>query len=416
MRLGAFFGKPKPEATPPNTPDDVSEGGSSRRSSIATIDIERPVLEVPRDTDGPANPEYEKWILPFYIPPLTDIAPYNRFKLSRQSAFEITVDSTATVGDVSEHFGRPRKRMKKTIPVKEIIGTIQASGLDLTDLDSTALDALGQTSYKYLHFREDVRPPYQGTYTRLVSPRTSRKVSRNPFTRGLPDKNYDYDSEAEWEPPGEDDEELNDEEMSDADDVEDEMADFLDDEDDTTRRKGPLIDMEPVSSGLCWVGGALHDRGMNLEQYRMDFLHDSTNFPIDPFSTKHWIDELRPKAAVKSEPSASMQPPRQPLASLSPNFLAGMKPEVGINNKTAPTPTQKKTSSNNKPLKIIEPEYMEDFKKAIVGSDQTKAGLIEILKKQFPKCSKDAIKDTLGTMAERKGKKEADKRWHLIET
>jgi len=377
--------------------------------------VERPVLDLPRDTDGPANPEYEKWILPFYVPPLADVAPYNRFKLSRQSDFEVTTDSTATVGEVSEHFGRPRKRMKKTMPVKEIISSIQVSGLDLAELDSAALDALGQTPYKYLHFREDVRPPYQGTYTRLVSPRTSRKISRNPFTRGLPDKNYDYDSEAEWEPPGEDDEELDDEEMSDADDAEDEMADFLDDEDDISRRKGPLTDMEPVSSGLCWAGQASNDRSINLEQYRIDFLHDSTKFPIDPFSTKHWVDELRPKPAVKAESSASMQPPRQPLASLSPNFLAGMKPDAATDSKAVSTSTQKKASGNNKPLKIVEPEYMEDFKKAINGSDLTKAGLIEILKKQFPKCSKDAIKDTLGAVAERKGKKEADKRWHLIE-
>ena len=54
---------------------------------------------------------------------------------------------------------------------------------------------------------------------------------------------------------------------------------------------------------------------------------------------------------------------------------------------------------------------MAEFKAAIQGSDLTKAGLIEILKKQFPKTSKDAIKDTLGLVAERVGGKEVDKRW-----
>lgn len=74
---------------------------------------------------------------------------------------------------------------------------------------------------------------------------------------------------------------------------------------------------------------------------------------------------------------------------------------------------------------------MSDFKNAIQGSNLTKAGLIEILKKQyvitsqrkgrwidilmflsrFPKTSKDAIKDTLTTIADRVGTKEADKRW-----
>ncbi|KAK5940917.1 hypothetical protein PMZ80_006194 [Knufia obscura] len=415
MRLGVFFGKPKPESTPPSTPEDVSDGASSRRSSIASIDMERPVLER-KDTICSANPDYEKWILPFYVPEYTDVAPYNRFKLSRQHDFEVTAGSQATVCGMTEHLGRPRKRMKRTVPVKEIISNIQASGLDVVELDSMALDVLGRTSYKYLHFREDVRPPYQGTFTRFVSPRTSRKISRNPFTRGLPDKNYDYDSEAEWEPPGEDDEELNDDdEMSVADDAEDEMADFLDDEDDTARRKGPLTDMEPISSGLCWVGEAFDDKGANMKQYRMDFLHDSTTFPIDPFSTKHWTDETKPKTAVKADPNAkTMSAPRLPLHPLSPNFVTGMKQDIGIDGKPSPLSTQKKATST-KPLKMVEPEYMEDFKKAIEGSDLTKAGLIEILKKQFPKCSKDAIKDTLGAVAKREGKKEADKKWCLLE-
>ena len=43
----------------------------------------------------------------------------------------------------------------------------------------------------------------------------------------------------------------------------------------------------------------------------------------------------------------------------------------------------------------------------------TKAGLVELLKKQFPKTSKDAIRETLGAVAVRVGNKEADKRWML---
>lgn len=305
--------------------------------------------------------------------------------------------------------------MKKTIPVKEIIKNMQATGLDVIDLDNTALDALGQASYKCLRFREDVRPPYQGTYTRLVSPRTSRQVCRNPFTRGLPNTNYDYDSEAEWEPPGEDDEDLGDEdEMSDVDDAGDEMVDFLDDENDLVRKKGPLTDMEPVSSGLCWDGEAFDDRGTNLDQYRIDRLHDSTVFPIDPFSTKHWIDETKAKAnAVPEASTTSMQPPRQPLSSLSPNASQPPKSEIGIDGKPIPVPVQKKNA--NKPVKLVPTELIADFKKAVEGSDLTKTGLIEVLKKQFPQCSKDAIKDTLGAVAIRTGQKEVDKKWQLMD-
>ena len=88
-----------------------------------------------------------------------------------------------------------------------------------------------------------------------------------------------------------------------------------------------------------------------------------------------------------------------------------------------------------KPLKKPFPaEMLPDLKKAVEGSDLTKAGLVEILKKRFveyrilsifplrspanirhrfPKVGKDAIHYTLGLIAERVGKTESEKRWIL---
>lgn len=58
---------------------------------------------------------------------------------------------------------------------------------------------------------------------------------------------------------------------------------------------------------------------------------------------------------------------------------------------------------------------MPAFKQAISGSDLSKVGLIEVLKKKFPGKSGAAIKSTLELVAKRVGAKEADKRWVLIE-
>lgn len=415
MRLGAFFGKPKPEADRPNTPDNASEGGLSRRSSVVSINVEKPSLDT-KPANRPANPEFEKFILPFYVPEHTKVAPQNRFKSEDTLSLEDTHDSPSTILIFRDRFSRPRKRTRRTVPVKEIMRNMQASAVEVIDIDNTAGEALNSAAYKCLQFREDVRPPYQGTYTRLVSPQMSRKLSRNPFTRGLPDTNYDYDSEAEWEPPGDDDEDLeNDDELSDAEDNEEEMADFLDDADDVGRRKGPVVDMEPVSSGLCWAGEAFDDNGMNVHQYRMDVLHDSTNFPINPYSSNHWADDVKPKANDKSDTkTTSMPPPRPILSSLSPNAGLLMKQERGVDGKPLLI-QQNGAASSKKQLKLIEPEFMSAFKQAVAGSDMTKAGLIEVLKKQFPKCSKDAIKDTLGCIATRVGKRESEKKWQLIE-
>lgn len=57
---------------------------------------------------------------------------------------------------------------------------------------------------------------------------------------------------------------------------------------------------------------------------------------------------------------------------------------------------------------------MPAFKAAIQGSDLSKVGLIEVLKKKFPGRSAAAIKGTLETVARRVGVKEVDKRWVLL--
>lgn len=58
---------------------------------------------------------------------------------------------------------------------------------------------------------------------------------------------------------------------------------------------------------------------------------------------------------------------------------------------------------------------MENFKREIQGSDLSKLGLIEVLKKKFPKQTGAAIKGTLEMVARRVGSKEVDKRWVLVE-
>ena len=57
---------------------------------------------------------------------------------------------------------------------------------------------------------------------------------------------------------------------------------------------------------------------------------------------------------------------------------------------------------------------MAEFKQVVEGSDLTKLALVEMLKKRFPKVPKDAINNTLGTVAARVGAKEAEKRWVII--
>jgi chromatin assembly factor 1 subunit A len=390
----------------------------------------------------PVNPEFSKWILPFFPPEHTEIAPYNRFLLDRSCTdrapewFETPVqqlDDPAVV--LRRLFGSAKPRTKHIRPVKNIVSELGRSAdrpIDLTTTSplTTAERSLKQIPYKILSFREDVRPPYQGTFTRPVSPRTSRKLSRMPTTRGLPQVDYDYDSEAEWEAPEAGDEDLDDDDERSVDeDPEDNMGDFLDDEDEIARRRVIAADVEPVCTGLCWEGEADHTvAGINLALYRMDVLSDDTRLPIDPYSTAHWANSnkttpLKPKPLAGETAATSMQPPRLPLMTVtntynSPtktafdNFTGGLRAASGQENAVMGVNT--KPANPKKPIKSFPQELLPEFKAAVAGSDLNKVAIIEILKKQFGQCSKDTIKATLETVAVRQGVKEADKRWVLV--
>lgn len=439
MRIGAFFGRPAPQSTPPATPDDASSQASSRRSSIAAIDLAEPVVQ--SIESKAVNPEFEKYIIPYFVHEHTELAPINRFKAARRSEILdcVTLSDKVEINqEITEplqtRFGPPRKRIKLMEPVKVIAERVQSTHINALDLLGD-YNPLAFIPYKILSFREDVRPPYVGTYTKPMEPTVVRKVSRRPNRRGRPDINYDYDSEAEWEEPAADDEELLDDEMSESEDGDDEMQDFLDDEEDRGKRRMFAGEMAPVSTGLCFQGEEYNSKGHNLDDYRMDVLSDMTTFPIDPYASTHWSDVTKPTPA-KAKPEViqtndeqrkaeittkAMLPPRMPLSSVNPpNTLSGFLTTgntltVSQNENVQVVSKQRGKSPNrNKEVKMIAPEFMDAFKQAINGSDLTKAGLIEILKKQFPKCSKDAIKDTLGVVAIRVGKKEAEKKWALI--
>ncbi len=428
MRIGAFFGRPALASTPPASPDIVSEAARSRRSSITSIVMEPSLDETPHSK--PSNTEYSNWILPFFVNDHTELAPFNRFHSTATTRIDdwLSMNQQITAADSRPLF-RSHRRVRRIKPVKQILEQMTSSvdgPIDLTE----STDPLAKVPYKYLFFQQDIRPPYKGTYTRAVSPRSTRKLARNPCYRGLPDTNYDYDSEAEWQEPEEGDDDLMDEdEKSEDEDGDEEMDDFLDDEGTVVKRQLLVSDMEPKSSGLCWAGSDIPPQnGFDLSHYRMDVLHDSTTFPIDPYSIKHWSDlgTTSPNKREKTQASAShpaMQPPRLPLMDVdgnsdnhvpASNLLGFVSTNGSLDGKTA-TPKLKGSqhASSGKPVKMISSDILPLFKDAIAGSTLTKIGLIEVLKQQFPKCPKDAIKNTLEMVAVRG--KDVDKKWVLVD-
>ena len=67
------------------------------------------------------------------------------------------------------------------------------------------------------------------------------------------------------------------------------------------------------------------------------------------------------------------------------------------------------------PKKLMPVEYMDEFKAAVDGSDLSKTGLVEVLKKRFQgRCVAGVIKSTLEEVAVRVGEKEKEKRWRVM--
>ncbi len=235
---------------------------------------------------------YQRHFPDFFLQSYTLLAPVNRFSrdLSGQSFVRKAIDeslqpSHETIPDPKFdpdslfHIQPCRIRRQCTQSVKDIITKLHSSAnnpIDLTDRRNTAqnpTDLLRDVPMKFLRFREDVRPPYIGTYTKITDHSAITKISRNPFSRVLPSTDYDYDSEAEWEELGEGEDLDSEGEEEEEEDEEDEMAEFLDDKeasDAKTIKRRPLLgDLEPTCTGLCWES---EQSKVDLSSLRIDIL------------------------------------------------------------------------------------------------------------------------------------------------
>ncbi|KAL4870226.1 chromatin assembly factor 1 subunit A-domain-containing protein [Aspergillus spectabilis] len=391
-KLNSFFVKPKSAAT--QAPPVVS--ASPKKPSGDQVPAE-PLTLASNASD------YERAFPEFFLQSHTYLAPPHRFQRDAEALahLQTKVDSSLTAGSTESLAFRPselfrmmpykRRRGYQNMSVRDILHHMQSLN-DLPETSETSRklhESLKQVRMKSLKFGEDVRPPYQGTYTKHLSRDAASKLMRNPFRRELPEVNYDYDSEAEWEDAEEGEELDSEEEEEGSEEGDEEMDGFLDDEDDQLvngKRRLLVGDLEPVCTGIRW-----QDQGYDpeLQVYKLETILPGDTLPIDPFSSSYWQKPKEPqrltwlpvKGSTASQLSGS-------LAMQEGNTVAGGKPK-----------------------RALPVELLIEFKTVVEGSDLTKTGLVEVLKKRFPKVSKGTLKETLDSVAVRVGQKEADKKW-----
>lgn len=345
-----------------------------------------PITDTEAEEPTSKQSDYNKAFPDFFLQSHTTVAPSHRFQRDSEALQHVRqiIDQSLDSADDVTHDRLPfrpskafnlipftRRRGRITQSVKEILRRIQSAadttakpGIKIeTHAMSNPQQLLRKITMKSLKFGEDVRPPYQGTFTREVPAASAKKLCRNPYHQGLPGVNYEYDSEAEWEEP-EEGEDLDSEEEEESDDGEDDMDGFLDDEDDALaggKRRLIVGDLEPVCSGIRWAAdGDLDDE---FKSYQIQTISDAVQYPIDPFSTAYWQKPRAEAGSIKSVPPMT-----------SKHTLDGFRVNPG--SETLPPPT-------TKAKRPFPSELLSEFKQAVEGSDLSKIGLVEILKKKY---------------------------------
>lgn len=401
---------------PLETYDQIISGQEGTGSPLKTS---QPPISKPK----PIISDYEKYFLKFEPPSHSRVA--QDVNTSRaltdveqaQLAFDEIVRQAATNKDEDRPQSllslfaesKPRTRGIYQPRVREIIESLQGSStnpVDLTNEDGQLerhrpQDLLRSVVMRHLHFAEDVRPPYCGTFTKIQDRQKSSKLRRAPFSRVREDTDYDYDSEAEWEEPEEGEDILSDgEDDAESVDSADEMDGFLDDAEAPdavkTRRNMVTNDIPPIGTGICWenASGKIppHEdhAAFDLQSMRLDWLLDVPTGSINPFSDSYWKVEARPSdsSAPPTDGKVTlrwnnneMKPPRAPLqprnnSGNSPVIVGAASGEKGPIMAVASTKTVKATAPK------LQGGDLAQFKEAVDGSNLTQAELLKALKQR----------------------------------
>ncbi|GJC90659.1 chromatin assembly factor 1 subunit rlf2 [Colletotrichum liriopes] len=425
-KLMSFFKAPATPKKDPAAPKIKTES-PAKASAMSTS-------ATPAAVKKEEQSEYEKRFKPFYVHSTVRLAknPFEMDQETHEAKTRILGEyfngkrEPAQLGsfdpvDIFQLPSRPAERGRIYPPVRHTIEkmlklTQKAEGI--SDEDKKAVmkettDALRHIPIKTLRFYQDVRPPYRGTVT--LKPYQAgksgmRRLARKPTLRNQLPLNYEHDSEAEWESEGED-VDIEDEDEEDLDDGDGDMDEFLDDsEDNGPARFVSANGLEPESTGLCWEDRKRMGPNRTVYGHRMEFIlgkphpisrsynRVNTCFKetldrhsgIDPFSSKYWEPEPKPKSAgraLKEKAAAESSKPSDAFNAISAPKAGGVQ---------------------SLPKKILENNNLQELKKVIKANPKiAKGGLIDLsyVALAHAKISRNDIKEAIAAVAEKVGGK-----------
>lgn len=111
---------------------------------------------------------------------------------------------------------------------------------------------------------------------------------------------------------------------------------------------------------------------------------ETFELPINPYSTVYWQPRPVEPPQTRWIVHTPMNPPRIPLTNISRSDNSKPIPSTFEPPKAPAVRTDISTPAkpSRAPKRLVGVDTIEAFKAAVAGSDLTKAGLVEVLKKQ----------------------------------
>lgn len=363
LRLGAFFGvQEKPSSTgtieKSNCADSTSQNNNTNQSPL----------------NKKEESDYDKRFLSYYKRANVEIhLPLEGYERESSEIVTMRMDKDFKGGPDLMSWLKS-KRTERGFEIKftanEVVNIANSETTTQEDIEN----ALASLPLKHLQFYENVRRPYQGTFSKV---RQGGIPPGNPYFTTGTGLNYSYDSDLEWTPEDEDGEDLdNDDVVSEDDDEadeEDELSDFLSSDDSENSQPHRRRIVGPLNTFTTWNDGT-----NDLELF--------SSLEVDVLSYNNCTEGIDPFKDYWTIPTEQQKSNNQQQAAGAPKASADKK--------------------------LVNAPDIKEFFGKIEGFKGNQILLIELLKQDFPQYSKETIKNTIRAIAKRVGAKEP-KTWEI---
>ncbi|EAZ63520.1 chromatin assembly complex, subunit p90 [Scheffersomyces stipitis CBS 6054] len=362
----------------------AEEAKERSQMKISSFFQRRPVSKsakvVDQEVVSKNGSDYVSEFLPFFVQKNMVMASSGQLESTKlesaRRSLDITLRESNSSSDIKSYFSSFRKSDKvieKPITPETIVSALNSS----TTTESQLYDMLTRLPpIKYISFYENSKPPYVGTWCSEIHQNIVIPVS-NPIDTSLTGFDYEYDSDLEWNKEDDEGEDVDNEDDDDEDESmileDDELSDFVEDNQEMNRGK-KFHSLVVINK---WNDGTNDDYFSKLTSVP---LVTNLQFPIDPLQD-YW----------NSGKAESVQ--SSPTKTIKATVTASVVSSIGTTETPNILTPQKKIIEDSKIVAELI-TFVEN------NNDFTLGTLVELSKKEFKQFTKALLKNTIQNIAD----------------